>query len=356
MGADEKAEHAVCPGKKHNLREIGEQLASEDGPRYWRSLEELAGDPAFQEQVKREFPRGASEWLEGFSRRGFLQLMGASVALAGLTGCTKQPLEPIVPYVRQPEELVPGRPLFFATAMEMGGHARPLLVESHMGRPTKVEGNPDHPASLGGSDIFSQASVLELYDPDRSPAVAYAGEIRSYPAFLGAMQSQLSAQRAAQGAGLRFLTRTVVSPTLADQLKTVLQVFPQAKWHQYEPVNRDNARAGAMMAFGEPVETQYRLAEADVVLSLDADFLYPTFPGAVRYARDWASRRRPESSRPVSRLYVAETTYTSTGGKADHRLTFRRGRRGSPPIGVSCKKFRYSAHSGPAATRRRARR
>ena len=323
MGAEEKTDHAVCPGKKHNLQEIREKLASEDGPRYWRSLEELAGDPSFQEQVKREFPKGASEWLEGFSRRGFLQLMGASLALAGLTSCTKQPLEPIVPYVRQPEELVPGRPLFFATAMEMGGHARPLLVESHEGRPTKVEGNPDHPASLGGSDIFSQASVLDLYDPDRSPAVTYLGEIRSYPSFLGAMQSQLAAQRLSKGAGLRFLTRTVVSPTLADQLQTVLQAFPQAKWHQYEAVNRDNARAGAMMAFGEPVETQYRLAEADVVLSLDADFLYPTFPGAVRYARDWASRRRPESERPMGRLYVAETTFTPTGGKADHRLPLR---------------------------------
>ena len=323
MGDEEKSSHGVCPGKKHNLQEMREKLASEDGPRYWRSLEELAGDAEFQEQVKREFPRGASEWLEGFSRRGFLQLMGASLALAGLTSCTKQPLEPIVPYVRQPEELVPGRPLFFATAMEMGGYARPLLVESHMGRPTKVEGNPDHPASLGGSDIFAQASVLELYDPDRSPAVTYLGEIRSFPAFLGAMQSQLSAQRQSQGAGLRFLTRTVVSPTLADQLQTVLQVFPQAKWHQYEAVNRDNARAGAMMAFGEPVETQYRLAEAEVVLSLDADFLYSTYPGAVRYARDWASRRRPEGNRPVSRLYVAETTYTATGGKADHRLPLR---------------------------------
>ncbi|HEU5337156.1 MAG TPA: TAT-variant-translocated molybdopterin oxidoreductase [Terriglobales bacterium] len=323
MGADEKTNPAVCPGKKHNLRELGEKLASEDGPRYWRSLEELAGDPDFEEQVKREFPRGASEWLEGFSRRGFLQLMGASMALAGLTGCTKQPLEPIVPYVRQPEELVPGRPLFFATAMELAGYARPLLVESHMGRPTKIEGNPDHPASLGGSDIFSQASVLDLYDPDRSPAVTYSGEIRSYPAFLGAMQSQLAAQRLSKGAGLRFLTRTVVSPTLADQMQTVLQVFPQAKWHQYEAVNRDNTRAGAMMAFGEAVETQYRLADADVVLSLDADFLYPTFPGAIRYARDWASRRRPESGRPLSRLYVAETTYTPTGGKADHRLPLR---------------------------------
>src|SRR5512146_96874 len=253
MGAEEKAEHAVCPGKKHNLQEIREKLASEDGPRYWRSLEELAGDPSFQEQVKREFPRGASEWLDGVSRRGFLQLMGASLALAGLTSCTKQPLEPIVPYVKQPEELVPGRPLFFATAMEMGGHGRPLLVESHEGRPTKVEGNPDHPASLGGSDIFSQASVLDLYDPDRSPAVTYLGEIRSYPAFLGAMQSQLAAQRLSKGAGLRFLTRTVVSPTLADQMQTVLQIFPQAKWHQY----------------------------------------------------------------------VAETTYTPTGGKADHRLPLR---------------------------------
>jgi len=321
----ERKKHEICPGKAKNLdfAEAREKLASSNGLEYWRSLEELAGSPEFQEQLHSEFPKGASEWLDPVSRRGFLKLMGASLALAGLTGCVKQPLEPIVPYVRQPEEIIPGRPLFFATAMTLGGYGTPLLVESHMGRPTKVEGNPQHPASLGASDIFSQASVLGLYDPDRSPAVTYLSEIRGYSAFLAAMQGPIASQKAAQGAGLRFLTGTVVSPTLADQFHGILQAFPQAKWHQYDPVSRDNVRAGSQAAFGQAVETQYRLEDADFILSLDADFLSAGFPGTLRYAHDYALRRRPESNRPLSRMYMVESSTTSTGAKADHRWRMR---------------------------------
>jgi molybdopterin-containing oxidoreductase family iron-sulfur binding subunit len=209
---------AVCPSKLVQLRsgpsrdellEARQKLAITNGPEYWRSLEELAGSEEFQRAVHREFPKGASEWLDPVSRRGFLKLMGASMALAGLTSCVKQPQEPIVPYVRQPEELVLGKPMFYATAMTLGGYAYPQLVTSYEGRPTKIEGNPEHPAVLGGSDIFSQAAILQLYDPDRSPTHLYQGEIQPWLAFLAAFRSQLAGQRALGGAGLRILTETV---------------------------------------------------------------------------------------------------------------------------------------------------
>ena len=151
--------------------------------------------------------------------------MGASLALAGMTACTKQPLEPIVPYVKQPEELVPGRPLFYATAFTLGGYARPLLVESHLYRPTKIEGNDKHPASLGGTDIFAQASILEMYDPDRSQTINNLGDVRTWGNFLDAIRGPLSVQKAVQGAGIRILTQTVSSPTLADQMRELLEAL-----------------------------------------------------------------------------------------------------------------------------------
>ena len=315
----------VCPSKKGklNLEDVQAKLEQTSGPQYWRSLEELAGAPEFQEMLHREFPKGASEWLDTVSRRGFLRLMGASMALAGMTGCTKLPLEPIVPYVKQPEEVVPGRPMFYATAMTLGGYASPLLVESHLGRPTKIEGNPEHPASEGGTDIFSQASLLDLYDPDRSQTVTNLGDIRSWPRFVDAVRGPLNAQKGLGGAGIRILTQTVSSPSLAAQIRAILALYPQAKWHVYEPVNRDNVMAGAQMAFGQPVETQYRFDAADVIVSLDADFLYAGFPGSARYIRDYASRRDPDKN--INRLYVAESTPSSTGFKADHRLPLRAG-------------------------------
>ncbi|HTT22395.1 MAG TPA: TAT-variant-translocated molybdopterin oxidoreductase [Candidatus Sulfotelmatobacter sp.] len=319
----------VCPSKKVDLASVREKIdaatahdaAEKTGPQYWRSLEELAGSPAFQEALHREFPKGASEWLDSVSRRGFLKVMGASLGLAGMTGCVKLPLEPIVPYVRQPENVIPGRPQYYATAMTLGGYANPLLVESHLGRPTKIEGNDLHPASMGGTDIFAQASLLGLYDPDRSQTVTSMGDVRSWQAFLGAIRGPLSAQKALQGSGIRILTTTITSATLADQLRGFLKIYPQAKWHVYEPVNRDNALEGAKMAFGQPVETRYDFTKADVIVSLDADFLYGGFPGNVKYIRDFASRRNPDGK--MNRLYMIESTPSSTGAKADHRLPVR---------------------------------
>jgi MoCo/4Fe-4S cofactor protein with predicted Tat translocation signal len=335
MRMEEKNESAkredVCPSQKGKLeldlvRErieaaIAHDAAEKTGPEYWRSLEELAGSAEFQEALHREFPKGASEWVDTVSRRGFLKVMGASMALAGMTGCVKLPLEPIVPYVRQPEEVVPGRPMFYATAMTLGGYASPLLVESHLGRPTKIEGNEQHPASLGGTDIFAQASILGMYDPDRSQSVVSLGDQRSWQSFVTAIRGPLNAQKALKGAGIRILTTTISSPTLADQLNNFLKIYPEAKWHVYEPVNRDNVLEGAKLAFGQPVETRYDFEKADVIVSLDADFLYAGFPGNVRYIRDFAKRRDPDGN--MNRLYVVESTMTSTGAKADHRVAVR---------------------------------
>jgi MoCo/4Fe-4S cofactor protein with predicted Tat translocation signal len=298
------------------------------GKRYWRSLEELAETEEFQELLHREFPERATEWSDPVGRRKFLKLMGASLALAGLTACTRQPAEHIAPYVRQPEDLVPGKPAFFATAMSLDGFATGLIVESHEGRPTKIEGNKDHPASLGATDVFSQASVLGLYDPDRSQTLTYLGEIVTWSAFLGGVRPAVDAQRAAAGAqspkgGLRILTETVTSPTLAHQIKTLQQALPTAKWHQYDPAGRDNVREGSLLAFGQYANTIYHFDKADVVLSLDSDFL-ACGPASLRYARDFAAKRRlTEGKREMSRLYVVESTVTNTGSVADHRLPVR---------------------------------
>ena len=311
----------VCPGKKLDRAAVERQLKETKGPEYWRSLEELAGSPEFQDMLHREFPKGASEWLDSVSRRGFLQLMGASLAMAGMTACTKLPLQEIVPYVRQPEQVIPGVPMYYATAFTLSGYAHPLLVESHLGRPTKIEGNNLHPASLGGTDIFAQASILGMYDPDRSQAITHLGDVQSWAVFAKEIRGPLVVQKALGGVGLRILTQTISSPTLKDQMQAFLAMYPQAKWHVYEPVNRNNVLEGAKLAFGEAVETRYDLSKADVIVSLDADFLYAGFPGNVRYVRDFAKKRNPDAE--MSRLYVVENNPSSTGAKADHRLPLR---------------------------------
>ncbi len=295
------------------------------GSGFWRTLEERAGDPAFLERLHNEFPSLLPEpeaIADPVARRAFLKVMGASLALAGVTACTRQPAENIVPYVRQPEEMVPGKPLFFATAMSLGGVATGLLVESHEGRPTNIAGNPQHPGSLGAADIYSQAAVLGLYDPDRSQTLVNLGEIRPWPRFLGAIRAVLGAQQPLQGSGLRLLTESISSPTLAAQIRELLSRYPAAKWHQWDPASRDNARAGAKLAFGEYVDCQYRFERADVILALDADFL-TCGPGHLRYARDFAARRRPEQAASMNRLYAIESMPTATGARADHRLPAR---------------------------------
>jgi molybdopterin-containing oxidoreductase family iron-sulfur binding subunit len=299
-----------------NFSAIRSRLASTEGRLYWRSLGELADTPEFREYLHREFPEQASEWNDPKGRREFLKLMSASLALAGVGACTRQPREAIVPYVQQPEETIPGRPLFYASAIPMAGVAAPVLVESHMGRPTKIEGNPDHPASQGATDAFTQAAVLDLYDPDRAQTITYRGEVRPWGEFLSAMQTVLAAQKATGGAGIRFLTEPITSPSLAELLSTALQELPQARWHQYTPTAGD----GAPMQNGEP---NYRFENADVILSLDSDFLGCGM-ASLRYTRDFASRRRISDDRKVmSRFYAVESTPTLTGAKADHLLTMR---------------------------------
>jgi MoCo/4Fe-4S cofactor protein with predicted Tat translocation signal len=291
----------ITPG---SASEFWRTLAEKDGA----SLDELVGD---------EFASRLPESFDQVERRHFLKLMGASLALAGMSGCTRQPAEQILPYVRQPEEIVPGRPLFYATAMTLGGRAAGLLVESHEGRPTKIEGNPLHPASLGATDAFAQAALLDLYDPDRMQTLTHRGEILPWSSFLGAMRTLTTNQQASKGAGLRVLTESLCSPTLAAQLDEILARFPAARWHQWDPGSEMNTAAGLRLIAGRDVSAHYNLATAAVIVSLDADFL-SCGAGSLRYARQFAQRRRPEG--PGCRLYCAETMPTSTGAKADHRL------------------------------------
>ena len=318
----------IDTGKKLSLEEAKAKLSDAKGPRYWRSLHELADTPEFRRLLDDEFPSHASV-LDEVSRRDFMKVAAAGLALAGLSACTKQPAEAIIPFVRQPENMVLGKPAYFATAMPSSTGAIPLLARSNEGRPTKVEGNPNHPASMGATDLFAQTSVLGLYDPDRSQTIQQLGEVRPWGSFLGAVRAPLVAQKSLQGAGIRFLTETVISPTMAAQMRDLLKAYPQAKWYQYDPVNRDAFRAGMMMAFGQPVNAVYKMEAADVIVSLDADFLSSGYPGFVRYAREFASRRkvqndgRGKSPRGMNRFYMIESTPTNTGGKADHRLPLR---------------------------------
>jgi MoCo/4Fe-4S cofactor protein with predicted Tat translocation signal len=306
---------------RYDFSELRKKLAGKQGPHYWRSLDELADTPEFKDFLHHEFPDKADEWQDGLSRRNFLKIMGASLAFAGLTACTRQPVEKIIPYVRQPEDIVPGKPLFYATAMQLGGAAIGLLAESHMGRPTKLEGNPDHPASLGATDVFAQAAILTMYDPDRSRAIFNRGNINSWGGFLQALSLQMAVQkqRPNPGSGFRILTETVISPTLGKQLDELLKAFPGAKWHQYEPITGDNIREGTKQAFGDYVNTYYRFDQAAVVVSLESDFI-SCGPAHVRYVRDFISRRKVHGGQgTMNRLYCFESTPSNTGAVADHR-------------------------------------
>lgn len=303
---------------KTNFASLREKILGQNGKRYWRSVEEFTDAPEFAEFVKQEFPQHAENWDDSLSRRHFVKIMGASLALAGLSGCVIQPPEKIVPYVNQPEEILPGKPLFFATAMTLGGIATGLLAKSNEGRPTKIEGNPQHPGSLGATDVRAQASLLDLYDPDRSQEILYLGNSKTWQSFMTDVRSQIDQHRAAGGAGIRFLSETVTSPTLIAQMRQLAAELPNAKWYQYEPLNGDNVMAGAKMAFGSPAQTIYKFDQADRILSLDKD-IFGDFN--VRYMKDFAKKRAfTEEKKDINRLYVVETTLSLTGAKADHRL------------------------------------
>jgi MoCo/4Fe-4S cofactor protein with predicted Tat translocation signal len=275
---------------------------------YWQSLPEAGGGHPSEKVLQGEFPDGASEWLDPLGRRSFLKLMSASIALAGVGACTRQPLRAIVPYVRQPEELIPGRPLFFATALTLAGYARGVLVETHEGRPTKIEGNPEHPASRGASDIFMQAEILVLYDPDRSQAVVEDGQISNWDSFLGYLSSRAQQWKSNGGRGLRVLTRHETSPTFRNQLERLSSKYPAAVVHEYEPVPTHNS------------SEVYHFDKAEIILSIGADFLSSS-PASLIQQRDFASARRV-TDRPqgMNRLYVVESTPSLTGAMSDHRV------------------------------------
>lgn len=259
-----------------------------------------------------EFTPGAGEWSEDLSRREFLRLAGATLALAGFNSCTKQPLERIVPYVTQPEIVIPGKPLRFATAAQYGGFGQGLLVTGYEGRPTKIEGNPTHPASLGATSVWAQADVLDLYDPDRTQTVTTGGTIRAVGDFWNALNQAIEPLRSNGGAEFRILTEPISSPTLLAQLARVFERFPQARWCIWDPLNRDNLGGSEVIC---------DFSKAKIVAAFDSDFLY-AHPYALRYARDFANGRRvieAEGAR-MNRFYAAEPTPTITGSNADHRI------------------------------------
>jgi molybdopterin-containing oxidoreductase family iron-sulfur binding subunit len=306
-----------------DLAAVRAKLKSKTGKQYWRTLEELAEDPQFEQLLHREFPRQASEWDDSVDRRDFLKLMAASLAFAGLSGCGKAPEEHIIPYVTQPEGLVLGKPQFYATVMPFGADAIGVLVESHEGRPTNIQGNPDHPSSRGAIDSFVQASILDLYDPDRAQVSTQLGAISSLSAFRDAAQAIAAAMKTLNGEGLRILTGTITSPLISGQIQALTKLYPKTKWHQWEPAGNDGAREGSRMAFGRYVNTVYRPEKAEVILSLDADFMAEG-PGHIRYMKEFYRRRKLENeSSEMNRLYVVEPTPSITGASADHHLPLR---------------------------------
>ncbi|QHS52634.1 TAT-variant-translocated molybdopterin oxidoreductase [Edaphobacter sp. 12200R-103] len=315
---------APAAAEKMTLSEVRAKLDGKTGRRFWKNLDELAETPSFQQLMQEEFPRqaGAGEWVDPVSRRGFLKVMGASFALAGLAGCTKQPDEPIYPYVKQPEDLVLGKPMYFATAHPFPTGAIPVLIKSDAFRPIKVDGNPEHPMSKGRSDAMTQGTLLDLYDPDRSQHVRLRGQTSSWGDFQ--VELQKAANVSAGGQGIYFLSRTITSPTLAGQWKDLQAKYPQAKLVQWEPVNQDSSRAASKAAFGSYADAQYKLENADVILSLDADFLGGiAHPGFLPLAAAYAERHRWEEGKTTNRLYVVESMPTVTGFKAEHRLALK---------------------------------
>lgn len=291
----------------------------DSGPKYWKSLEEYAETPEVHDAVAREFPDGASELADPVSRRSFIGLMGASLGLAGLQAC-RRPEEKILTYTKRPEDLVPGQPQYYATALPWVGGAIGLLVESHEGRPTKVEGNPQHPDSLGAANVYAQATVLDLYDPARSQAPREKDAKRSWSDAAKWLKIRGEAAAAKNGKGLAILVDAHRSPSLQAQLDKVKAQWPEATIVRWEPLSRDNVREGAKLAFGKALEPVYDLAGTKVVLTLDSD-LFIDDPGALRHTRAFADGRRLQGAGDaMNRMYSVESRFSITGTNADHRL------------------------------------
>jgi MoCo/4Fe-4S cofactor protein with predicted Tat translocation signal len=283
----------------------------------WSSLEELAGDPAFEAWIDAEYPAAAE--FAPTARREFLKLMGASFALAGLTGCEKSPFVAALPYVDQPQDVSVGLPKYYATAVMLDGYAQPVIATTYSGRPTKLDGNPDHPVTQGRSDIFMQAAVLGLYDPDRAQGPTRRGEPVSWSDVAGHIDALRGEWARNQGQGLRLLTGSITSPTLQRQLDGLLKQFPQARVHVHEPVGNGWRRGLAAAAYGQPLELHYQLEDCAVVVSFDDDFLGPG-PDQVHHARAWSLARRRDANRPGIQLHMAESIPSITGAMAGTRL------------------------------------
>ncbi len=299
-------------------------MSGNDGRRYWRSLQELGETPEFQDALAREFleePKAdrVDAQIDGTTRRHFLGIMGASMAMSGLAGCVRRPERPILPYTRAPEDVLPGVANYYATATSLGGRAIGLIAESHEGRPTKLEGNPDHPASFGGLTMLHQAMVLDLYDPRRlgAPDSGYKVDWAVENEFL---RKQFAALRATNGEGLFILSPAIPSPTLADLRTRLSSQLPRARWLVFEGVSDDNRRAGLKAAYGgEALVPDYAFEKAKVIVSLDSDFLGTEGDVPANMHR-WAQRRLPDAQGGMSRMYAIEGVHTITGSNADHRL------------------------------------
>ncbi len=300
------------------MKRIFHHPPADEGKKYWRSLDELSADSGFESQLTREFPAGASEFAEdGLSRRNFIKLMGASTALAGvgLTGCHR-PVMNLVPFTKTVEWAIPGKPLFFATSMPGRAGATPLVVTTHDGRPTKVDGNPLHPVTQGASDVFAQASILNLYDPDRARFFLREGMETTSSHFTASLEKIASNCDVNAGAGLAFLLEENNSPSRERLRKLVMKRYPQAQWCVYEPLGNDEAEK----ALGDAAHVSHDVSKADVILALDCDFL-GCEAGSIAANRAFAARRSvDEADAKMNRLYVVENRYTVTGGVADHRL------------------------------------
>ena len=313
----------------HNENRTDLLPVEENGKTYWRSLDHVAGTQEFQQFVEQEFPEGASELTDPVSRRSFLSLMGASVALAGFgTGCVRRPEEHILPYARRPEDMLPGLPQFYATTMTVGDMVTGLVVEAHEGRPTKIEGNRLHPASLGGACTFEQGAILSLYDPERTVRVLQGGEEKTWGDADKFVDGLVANFRGNGGQGLVFVTESSVSPTYAQVRQQVQQALPQARFFEWEAVSSDAVREGTRLSFGQELEPVFRLERADTIVAVDAD-LFGSGPFHLRYSRDWASRRQPDAPGGMNRLYAVEPVFTVTGASADHRLRLKASQAGA---------------------------
>ena len=286
---------------------------------YWRSLEDLKGSKEFRESVSRPFPENRTEIRNTFSRRDFLKVMGASMALAGFTGC-RRPVENIVPYVKQPEEIIPGVPNYYATTMPVGEEVLGLLVESHEGRPTKIEGNKLHPSSFGKAGALHQASILSLYDPDRSQHVRHNNSTKGLKDFVATWQEKFSGLVASKGSGIAVVSESFSSPSLFYMMNKFLETFPEAKWANYDPISNESIYNGISAATGKPYRPIYNFDQAQIIVSLDCDFLMTEMDGVANAYKFAAGRRINNRSGSMSRLYAIESFYSVTGATADHRL------------------------------------